>query len=60
MVYFLKSTKTQIKLKPFFFFFLKNRGHAFVENAMILTWAKIQKKILLFGDVRAPESSFRD
>ena len=32
---------------------LENRGHNFVENAMILTCAKIQRKILMFGEVGA-------
>ena len=53
---FLKNTKTQIKLKIFFFFF-ENGGHTFVENAMILICAKIQRK-MLFGEVGAPESYF--
>ena len=56
--YFWKNAKTQIKLKPKLF--LKNRGHSFVDNAMILTCGKIQTKILMFGKVGAPESSFWD
>ena len=41
-------------------FFLKNRGRTFVENAMILTCEKIQRKVLMFGKVGAPESSSWD
>ena len=41
-------------------FFLENRGQAFVKNAMILTCARIQRKILMFDEVRASESSFWD
>ena len=37
------NTKTQIKLR---LSFLENCGHTFVENAMILAWAKLQRKIL--------------
>ena len=48
----------KIKLKLIFFF--ENRGHTFVENATILTYAKIQRKILMFGQVGAPESYFWD
>ena len=55
---FLKKSKTQIKLKPRFF--LENREHTFVENTMILIYAKIQRKILMFGEVGAPESYFWD
>ena len=43
-------------MKPKAFF--ENRGHAFVENAMILTRALIQTKILMFLEVGAPQSSF--
>ena len=50
---FLKRTN-KIKSKKFF----ENAGHSFVENAMILTCAKIQRKVLMFGEVGAPESSF--
>ena len=32
----------------------------FVENAMILMCANVQRKILMFGEVEAPESSFWD
>ena len=39
---------------------MENSGHPFVENAMILTCAKIQRKILMLGEVGAPESSFWD
>ena len=46
-----------MKSKPIFF---ENRGHTFVENAMILTCANIQRKLLMFGKVGAPESSFWD
>ena len=38
-----KNTKTQITLR---LSFLENCGHTFVENAMILAWAKLQRKIL--------------
>ena len=41
-----KNTKTQIKLKPKLFLKI---GHTFVENAIILACAKIQRKILMFG-----------
>ena len=41
-------------------FYLENRGQAFVKNAMILTCARIQRKILMFDEVRASESSFWD
>ena len=54
----LKNTKTQIRLKPIFFF--ENRGHTFVENAMILTCPEIQRKLLMFGEVGTPESYFWD
>ena len=40
--------------------FFENRGHTLIENAMILTCAKIQRKVLMFGEVEAPESSFWD
>ena len=50
--------KTKLELKPRFFW--ENSGNPFVENAMILTCAKIQRKILTFGEVGAPESSFWD
>ena len=53
-IFLKKNTKTQIKLKPIFFF--ENRRHTFVKNAMILTCAKIQRKIIMFGEVGAPES----
>ena len=55
---FMKNTKTQIKLKPIFFF--ENCGHTFVEIAMILTCANIQRKILMFAEVGDSESSFWD
>ena len=48
----------QIKLKPNFFF--ENRGHTFVENAMILICANIQQKTLMFGEVEASKSYFWD
>ena len=48
----LNASKTKIK------FFYENHGHALVENVMILTYAKIHRKILMFGEVGAPESSF--
>ena len=51
-----KNTKTQIKSKPIFF---ENHGHTFVENAMILACAKIQRRVL-FGEVGALGSSFWD
>ena len=51
---FMKNTKTQIKLKPIFFF--ENCGHTFVEIAMILTCANIQRKILMFAEVGDSES----
>ena len=36
--------------------FFENHGHTFVKNAMFLTSAKIQRKILMFGETGAPES----
>ena len=33
-------------------------GHTFVENTMILSCDKIQRKVLRSGEVGAPESSF--
>ena len=39
---------------------VENRGHTFVENARILTYANIQRKVLMFDEVGAPESSFLD
>ena len=56
-LHFRKNTKTQIKLKPIFFF-LENQGHIFVENTIILRCAKIQRKISIFGEVRAPKRFF--
>ena len=38
--------------------FFENRGHTFVENTMIISCDKIQRKVLRFGEVGAPESSF--
>ena len=58
IMYFRKNTKTQLKLKPKSFF--ENRGHTFVENAMILACAKVQRKVLMFGEVLAPPSSSWD
>ena len=55
---FFKKTLKQIKLKTNFF--LENCGHIVVENVIILTCAKIQRKVLMFGEVGAPESSFWD
>ena len=52
---YLKTLK-QIKSKPKLFF--ENRGHNFVENTMILTCAKSQKKLLMFGEVGAFENYF--
>ena len=40
--------------------FFENPGYIFVENGIILTCNRIQRKILMFGEVGAPESSFRD
>ena len=37
---------------------MESQGHTFVKNVMTLTCAKIQKKILMFGEIGAPESSF--
>ena len=48
----LNASKTRTR------FFYENRGHTLVENIMILTCAKIHRKILMFGEVGAPESSF--
>ena len=47
---FLKKHQNVNKIKTKTFF--ENRGHAFVENAMVLTCIKIQRK------VGAPESCF--
>ena len=56
-IVFLKKQNTKkIKTKSFF----ENRGHNFVKNAMILTCAKIQTKILMFGEVGGPEKSLWD
>ena len=52
---FLKKHENTNKTKTKHF--LENRGHSFVDNDMILTCAKIQRKILLFGEVGALESS---
>ena len=41
-------------------FFCKNRRQAFAKNAMILTCAKIQGKLLMFSEVGTLESSFWD
>ena len=54
---FQKNTKTQVKLKPKF---LESRGQTFVENAMILTCAKIQRKMMIFGEIGTPEKYFWD
>ena len=54
---FLKKKKTN-KIKTNFFF--ENRGHTFAENAIIMICAKIQRKILMFHEVGAPESYFWD
>ena len=51
-----KNTK-KIESKPKLFF--ENRGHTFAENAMILTCAKSQRKVLMFGEVGPSESYFR-
>ena len=51
-----KKTLKQIKSKPKFCF--ENSGHTFAEIAMILTCAKIQRKVLMFGEVGASERSF--
>ena len=57
IAYFLNNTKThKINTKIFF----ENRGQTLIENAMILTCVKIQGKVLMFGEVGAPESSFCD
>ena len=39
---------------------VENRRHTFFENARILTYANIQRKVLMFDEVGAPESSFWD
>ena len=52
---FLKRHKNTNKVKPIFFF--ENCEHTFIENAIILICAKIQRKILMFGEVGAPEIS---
>ena len=52
---FSKNTKTKIKLKPTFF---ESRGQAFVENATILTYAEIQRKMIMFGEIGVPENFF--
>ena len=52
----IRLNTNKIKTKNFF----QNRGHTFVENVMILTFAKIQRKVSMFGQVGAPESSFCD
>ena len=52
MSIFEKNTKAQIKLKPNFFLKIVD------ENATTLTCAKIQRKLLMFGEVGAPESFF--
>ena len=57
---FWKNTKTQIKLKPVLKKRIKKIADTFVENAMVFTSAKIQRKVLMFGEVRAPESSSWD
>ena len=44
----------EIKIKHLF----ENLGRTLVENAMILTCIKIQRKMLIFGEVGAPESYF--
>ena len=54
---FWKSTKTQIKLKTQFF---ENRWYTFLENATVLPYPKSHRKILMFGEAGAPESSFCD
>ena len=56
-VFFKKHTEMQIKLKPKMFLKIAD---TFVENAMILMCANVQRKILMFGEVEAPESSFWD
>ena len=50
-----KKLKHKIKMNNF----LENRGDTCVENAMILTYAKIQIKITI-AKVGAPESYFWD
>ena len=47
----------QIKLKPKIFLKIAD---TFVENAMILMCANVQRKILMFGEVEAPECPFWD
>ena len=39
---------------------MENRKHTFAENVLILTCARIQRKILKFGEAGDPESSFWD
>ena len=58
IVYFLKKHENTNKIKTKNLF--ENWGQNFVEKAMILTCAKIQRKVLIFGEVGAPESSFWD
>ena len=53
---FLKKHKNANKTKTKNFF--ENHGRTFIENAMILTCPKIQRKILMFDEVGAPESYF--
>ena len=57
-VVFLKNTKANKIKTNFFFFFFENRGHTFAENAMILTCARSQIKVLMFGEVGASENYF--
>ena len=44
----------EVKIKYLF----ENLGRTLVENAMILKCIKIQRKMLIFGEVGAPESYF--
>ena len=55
---FLKKYQNANKIKTKNF--SENRGHPFVKNAMMLTCAKIQRKMLMFGEVGSPESYFWD
>ena len=53
---FWKKHENTNKIKTKYFF--ENCGHNFVKNATTLACAKIQRKVLMFGEVGAPESSF--
>ena len=52
----IQQKTNEIKFK----IFLENCRHTFVKNARILTCARIQRKILMFDEVRPSESSFWD